>query len=188
MSTNEKIENPIKEIEPKPLTEKQDKFCREYVLCGNASEAYRRAYDAENMKSETIHNKASFYLKQGGIRARIKELKENIEELLGITKATEIKELIRIRSRCLKPEPKMVWEKDYKGKAELVQEEDEDGNLVYQFDSAGATSAQDKIMKAFGYYAPTKTENNTKIESIESEDLKTIKAKLGIKYADSENK
>jgi phage terminase small subunit len=152
--------------EPKKLTEKQDKFCREYILCGNASEAYRRAYNAKNMKQETIWTKSSELMAKGKVKARIRELKEDIEELLGITKATEIKELVRIRSRCLKPEPKMVWVKNEKGKPELVQEQDESGNLIYQFDSAGANSASDKILKALGYYSTVKLDIPSNGETI----------------------
>ena len=36
------------------LTAKQEAFARAYVETGNASEAYRRAYNAENMKQESI--------------------------------------------------------------------------------------------------------------------------------------
>ena len=40
------------------LTIKQENFCQVYVETGNASEAYRRAYDAKNMKSETVRRTA----------------------------------------------------------------------------------------------------------------------------------
>jgi phage terminase small subunit len=46
----------------KTLTPKQRKFTREYLATGNASEAYRRAYDAENCKPETICVEASLLL------------------------------------------------------------------------------------------------------------------------------
>jgi len=172
----------ITEDQTKPkreLTMKQENFCREYILCGNASEAYRRAYDSENMKPETIHNKASAYLKYDEIRARIEELKNSLEELLGINKATEIKELIRIRERCMKPMPKMIWVKDERGKPELVQKEDENGDLVFEFDSSGANSAQDKIFKAMGYYAPQKGE-------LSGPDGKPIQTQSTISQLDSE--
>ena len=35
------------------LTPKQEAFCLAYMETGNASEAYRRAYDADNMKPAT---------------------------------------------------------------------------------------------------------------------------------------
>ena len=37
----------------RPLTEKQEAFCRAFVETGNASEAYRRSYDAKNMGQNT---------------------------------------------------------------------------------------------------------------------------------------
>lgn len=37
------------------LTAKQQAFCLAYIETGNASEAYRRAYDTERMKPQTIH-------------------------------------------------------------------------------------------------------------------------------------
>ena len=74
----------------KELTLKQEKFCREYLLCMNASEAYRRSFDCSKMKEETI-NRSAFELKQNPkITARIAALKDNIEELCGISKQTQI--------------------------------------------------------------------------------------------------
>ena len=47
------------------LTPKQNKFAEEYVNTGNASEAYRRAYDVgQDTKLETIAVKASHLLAQ----------------------------------------------------------------------------------------------------------------------------
>ena len=41
------------------LTPKQEKFARAYIETGNASEAYRRAYDASRMQANAIHVNAS---------------------------------------------------------------------------------------------------------------------------------
>jgi len=62
------------------LTPKQESFAKLYMLYSNASEAYRQAYNAENMKSKTINEKASRLLKEGKVRARIKELQERAME------------------------------------------------------------------------------------------------------------
>lgn len=56
------------------LTPKQEAFCLAYLETGNASEAYRRAYSAENMKPATIAVKASELLANGKITVRLKEL------------------------------------------------------------------------------------------------------------------
>jgi len=58
------------------LTLKQEQFCQSYIETGNASEAYRRAYNAENMKPETINVKASELLSSGKIAVRVDYLQE----------------------------------------------------------------------------------------------------------------
>lgn len=57
------------------LTQKQENFCLAYIETGNASEAYRRAYNADGMKPETVNNKAHVLLKKGEIKARLEELR-----------------------------------------------------------------------------------------------------------------
>ena len=58
----------------KKLTPKQESFCLAYIETGNASEAYRQAYNAKNMKPETINRKAKVELDKGKIRARLEAL------------------------------------------------------------------------------------------------------------------
>lgn len=63
--------------EEKTLTLKQENFCRYYVdTDGNASEAYRMAYDASKMKSESIWSAASRLLTDYKVTARVNEIKE----------------------------------------------------------------------------------------------------------------
>lgn len=64
----------------KGLTPKQERFCLEYIKTGNASEAYRRAYDASRMKPETVRRRAKEMLKKGPITARIEELRKAAED------------------------------------------------------------------------------------------------------------
>jgi len=56
------------------LTLKQESFCQKYIETGNASEAYRLSYDAENMKTSTINRRASELMANGKITALIDEL------------------------------------------------------------------------------------------------------------------
>src|SRR3990172_1571822 len=56
------------------LTKKQEHFCLEWVKSGNASEAYRLAYDAENMSPEAINVAACRLLKNTKVVLRIEEL------------------------------------------------------------------------------------------------------------------
>ena len=58
------------------LTPKQEAFCLRYIETGDASEAYRLSYDAENMKPVTINRKAKELLDNGKIAARLRALRE----------------------------------------------------------------------------------------------------------------
>lgn len=69
----------------KNLTPKQEHFTLAYVETGNASEAYRQAYNAEEMKPETVHRKASELLADGKITARIAELQADHQARHNIT-------------------------------------------------------------------------------------------------------
>ena len=60
------------------LTIKQERFVHEYLKCGNASDSYRVAYDAEKMEPETINRKAWDLLQNGKIRAMIEALRERM--------------------------------------------------------------------------------------------------------------
>lgn len=82
------------------LTLKQQKFCQSFAEQGNASEAYRMAYNAENMKSHTITQKASRLLAQGNIRAtveaRTKEIQGKVQEMHLWSKKNYIETLVSI--------------------------------------------------------------------------------------------
>jgi phage terminase small subunit len=57
------------------LTPKQETFAHRYVQSGNASDAYRFAYNTENMKVETIKKRASELLAHGDVSGTIESLK-----------------------------------------------------------------------------------------------------------------
>lgn len=56
------------------LTPKQEAFAQAYHATGNASEAYRRAYNAEGMKEKSIHENASKLLNHAKVAPRLAEL------------------------------------------------------------------------------------------------------------------
>lgn len=71
----------------KKLTIKQEKFCQEYVVNGgNASEAYRKAYRAKDMKDETVWVAACNVLKNHKVAIRVKELTEASHKKLQVSK------------------------------------------------------------------------------------------------------
>lgn len=62
------------------LTDKQESYCQNYVICNNQSTAYRIAYDAEAMNSNTVAVKACELHSNGNITVRIKELQKEAYE------------------------------------------------------------------------------------------------------------
>jgi phage terminase small subunit len=64
----------------KNLTLKQEKFCLEYIETGNASEAYRRAFNTERMKPETVNRNAKAMIDDSKIATRLQALKKPVIE------------------------------------------------------------------------------------------------------------
>jgi len=80
----------------KSLTLKQENFCLAYIETGNASEAYRRAFNTERMKAETIHVKACELLKEDKVTVRLNEFKKPIIEKAQLTLESVIQENMKI--------------------------------------------------------------------------------------------
>ena len=76
----------------KKLTIKQEKFCNKYLECGNASEAYRFAYDSSKMTDKSIWERASSLLADVKVASRVKQLQAKLAEKEFITK----EEIIRL--------------------------------------------------------------------------------------------
>ena len=76
------------------LTEKQEKFCREYVFDWNGTRAYHEAFP--NVTYNTARTEASKLLAKPNIKAKIKEYKAKTEELAGISRLKVAQELKKI--------------------------------------------------------------------------------------------
>ena len=79
------------------LTPKQEAFCLAYLETGNASEAYRRSYDAENMKPETVNRSAKELIDNHKITARLDELRAPVVEEAKVSLALHLSDLKRLR-------------------------------------------------------------------------------------------
>ena len=86
------------------LTPKQENFCLAYLETGNASEAYRRAYDAENMTPATVNKRASELLDNGDIAGRLEQLREPVMQRHNVTVDSLIAELEEARQAALSAE------------------------------------------------------------------------------------
>lgn len=80
----------------RPLTPKQELFCQHYVDIGNASEAYRLAYNCAKMKQATVWDCASKLLDNPKVTQRVEELKQQQAERFKVNRAKVEKVLMGI--------------------------------------------------------------------------------------------
>ena len=148
----------------KKLTPKQNKFAEEYVNTGNASEAYRRAYDVgADTKLETIASKASHLLAEYNISTRVKELQKQQVEEFKITRkdvAEGYLEIIKAWQYLMDLAAKDNLSKEQKSRFYLLKE------MVKGSDYRGA---YDSLAKMFGLNAPDKQEIEQKVHNINIE-------------------
>lgn len=84
------------------LTFKQEIFCKEYISNGgNATQAYKKAYNCSKMKDKTINENASRLLKDSKVRARLKELKKPLQEKFEYTMEQSFKKFEEIQKLAL---------------------------------------------------------------------------------------
>ena len=86
------------------LTQKQENFCLAYIETGNASEAYRRSYNAVNMKTESINVNACKLLADANVAQRVEILKGEAAKRHAITVDSLIAELEEARQAALQAE------------------------------------------------------------------------------------
>ena len=102
------------------LTVKQENFCLGYVETGNASESYRRAYNAENMKPETVNRRAFDLMENSKIKARIEELQAEHRKAHNITVNDLLAELEDARKVAEEKEQASAMIQATMGKAKLL--------------------------------------------------------------------
>lgn len=87
------------------LTAKQEAFARSYVETGNASEAYRQAYNVGvNTKTETVNKRASELLANGEVTGRVAELQSQATERTMVTVESLTLELEEARMKAMADE------------------------------------------------------------------------------------
>lgn len=145
----------------KKLTPKQEKFANLYVELGNASEAYRQAYDVTTSNLNTIAPKASKLLNEYNISTRVAELQKELKEQSKIDREwileqhmeivdwyKELKELARKKDLTPSETKRIYMLKD------LIKGSDYRGSL-------------DSITKMLGLNEPEKVHTKQTIEIIE---------------------
>ena len=83
------------------LTRKQERFCEEYVKCGNAAEAYRRAYKTDKMKSVTVWNESSKLMDNHDVTMRIKTIQDAAAKEAQVTLEGHLNKLAELRDMAI---------------------------------------------------------------------------------------
>ena len=127
------------------LTPKQEAAVHEYMKNGgNKSAAYRHAYNAGNMKEQTINDKASLLFKKDYVRARLFSLQEELQASNKMSKEWVLEQLQLVISKS--------------SQAEMLVDKDGGNSGEYKYDSSGVNKALDTVCKIMGYNAPEKKE------------------------------
>lgn len=83
------------------LTPKQEKFCLLYIELGNASEAYRQSYDAEDMNQNTVNKNASVLLENPKVATRLDAIRSEHMRRHDLTVGDLLAELEEARQAAL---------------------------------------------------------------------------------------
>lgn len=102
------------------LTLKQIKFCKSYIETGNASESYRRAYDAENMSNEAIRVEACRLLQKPNVALTVEKMQKQAMERHLITVDSLIEELEEARRLALETQNPNALQNATMSKAKLL--------------------------------------------------------------------
>lgn len=127
------------------LTPKQVRFCEEYLVDLNGTQAAMRA----GYSKKTANEQSSRLLANVNVSAYIGKLRDEQSKRTEITADYVIYGLKEVAERCLSRRP--VMEFDY-SERQMVQKKDSEGNGVWEFDSNGANRAFELLGKHLGVF------------------------------------
>lgn len=78
------------------LTAKQEKFCQAIADGKNQADAYRLAYNALNMKAESIYSKASVLMADVKVASRVEELQKALADKQLWTREQSVNVLVNV--------------------------------------------------------------------------------------------
>lgn len=82
------------------LTQKQENFCLAYIETGNASEAYRKAYNAAGSSEKSVWELASKMLDNPKVISRLEALREQAARRALLTLERHLEELATLRDEA----------------------------------------------------------------------------------------
>lgn len=129
------------------LTDKQERFCEEYLKDLNGTQAAIRAGYSETSARQIAADNMSKH----DILTRIAELKQARTEETLVDAKYVVLGLKEVAERCMQKKSVMIFNGKY---MEQAQEEQEDGKManVWQFDSHGANKAFELLGRHVGIF------------------------------------
>lgn len=121
------------------LNEKQEAFCREYIIDLNATQAAIRA----GYSAKTAQEQSSRLLSNAMVSDRVAELKAERAQRTQIDADWVLTAAKRVYDRCMQDEPVL----DRKGEPVMCTTANGSVAAAYTFDAAGANKALDTIGK-----------------------------------------
>lgn len=151
------------------LTDKQEAFCREYLIDLNATQAAIRA----GYSHRTANEQGARLLANVSIQGRISELKQARNERNDINADYVLRQAVKLHERCMQEvRPKMQG-----GVQKIEMNEDNDLIAYYEFNATGAAKALELIGKHVDVQAFRESHNHSGGIKIEWNEEKTYEAK-----------
>lgn len=184
------------------LTPKQEAFALAYVETGNASEAYRKVYNAQRMKPASINRKAKELLDHGKISARVAEVmaaavssvvmnRQQALERLTLIAETRITDILEFRTVEIKTVGKDGEEESDEQTIWLMKDSPEiekraaaaiksvtmtkHGPKIEMYDARGAI---EQLSKMQGWDAPQKVDHSGAVAVLGKEEYKQARREM----------
>lgn len=128
------------------LTDKQKRFCEEYVVDFNATQAAIRAGYSEN----TANEQASRMLANVNIQEYVSELKKKVADKLEVSAEYITSKLLELSERCMQGTPVL----------------DKDGNPTgeWKFEPHAANKSLELLGKRIGYFEQDNRQKGVRIK------------------------
>lgn len=91
---------------PTPLTPQQERFCQEYAVDYNGTNAAKRAGYSES----TAASQASRLLKNAKVLSRVRAIQKEQLEKTALTKESVLLNLMDVYDRCMQKKPVTEWD------------------------------------------------------------------------------
>jgi len=163
------------------LTDKQEAYCQNYIICGNQSAAYRIAYEAESMNSNVVNVEACRLHADPNVSLRIAQLRSELYERNKIT----IDELVQSLAGMVRFDIADLYDEDGKllplrqmplAARQMIQQLDTDeitiGDTVIgntrKIRTIAKLDAVEKLMKHLGAYEKDNFQRKPELNIISS--------------------